>query len=71
MMIHLHDEIVVSRLRTREGFDHAQAVTGASEVQARWTASMSDLFDEIADADSQPLWLTRVFSHRTGDGAGS
>lgn len=59
-----HGDIVVSRMRTREGFDHASAVTGASDVQKRWTASMSHIFQDIADADGQPLWLEEVFTHR-------
>lgn len=58
-----HDEIVVSRLRTREGYDHAAAVTAASEVQARWTAALSHLFERIEDENGEPLWLERVFSH--------
>lgn len=64
-----HGDLVVSRMRTREGYDHAAAVTGASEVQARWTQSMSHIFADTADADGEPLWLDEVFSHRvvTGD----
>ena len=58
-----HGDLVVSRMRTREGYDQAAAVTSASEVQARWTASMSHIFDEIADGDGQPLWLDEVFRH--------
>ncbi|MDB5522315.1 MAG: hypothetical protein JWM58_78 [Rhizobium sp.] len=59
-----HGEIVVSRMRTRKGFGHSSAVTGASEVQRRWTASLGHVFDEIADASGEPLWLEEVFSHR-------
>jgi L-rhamnose mutarotase len=59
-----HGDLVVSRMRTRDGYDHAAAVTGASEVQARWTASMRHIFADIADADGEPLWLEEVFSHR-------
>lgn len=59
-----HDEIVVCRMRTRDGFSKAAAITAASEVQRRWTASMSDIFASIADASGQPLWLDEVFSHR-------
>ena len=65
-----HGEIVVSRMRTTQGFAHAQAVTRASDVQRRWTASLGHVFDEIADADGEPLWLDEVFSHRpAGEGA--
>lgn len=59
-----HEDIVVSRMRARTGFRRAVAVTAASEVQARWTASLADLFDAITDAAGEPLWLTEVFSHR-------
>ncbi|MBX9457608.1 MAG: L-rhamnose mutarotase [Rhizobium sp.] len=57
-------DLVVSRMRTRHGYDHAAAVTGASEVQKRWTASLGHVFAEIADANGAPLWLDKVFSHR-------
>ena len=56
-----HEEIVVCRLRARHGFDHARAVTAASEVQQRWTASLAHLFEEIATKDGEPLWLSEVF----------
>ncbi|MET3927912.1 L-rhamnose mutarotase [Devosia sp. 2618] len=62
-----HAEIVVARMRTRDGFDHAQAVTGASAVQARWTAALRHVFAEIADKNGEPLWLTEVFSHRPAE----
>ena len=59
-----HEEIVVCRLRTRDGFSAASAATAASEVQQRWTASLADVFEATADAGGQPLWLTEVFAHR-------
>ena len=59
-----HGELVVSRMRTRDGYDRAAAVTAASTVQKRWTESMSHIFADIADADGEPLWLDEVFSHR-------
>jgi L-rhamnose mutarotase len=58
-----HGDLIVSRMRTRHGYDHAAAVTGASEIQARWTASMSHIFLDIADENGEPLWLEEVFSH--------
>lgn len=66
-----HGDLVVSRMRTREGYDHAAAVTGSSEVQARWTQSMSHIFADTADADGEPLWLDEVFSHRVVAGDAS
>lgn len=59
-----HGDLVVSRMRTRHGFDHASAVTGASAVQKRWTESLGHVFAEIADGEGEPLWLDEVFSHR-------
>lgn len=59
-----HEEIVVSQLRTRQGFRHAHAVTAASEMQARWTAAMSHIFDMTTDESGRPLWLHPVFTHR-------
>lgn len=59
-----HGDLVVSRMRTRHGYDQANAVTSASEVQRRWTASLGHVFAEIADANGAPLWLDEVFSHR-------
>ena len=57
-------EIVVSRMRTRLGYDHVGAVTGASAVQRRWTESMNHIFDEIADPHGEPLWLEEIFDFR-------
>lgn len=57
-------DLVVSSLRTRHGYDHAARVTAASTVQARWTASLGHIFDEIVDGDGTPLWLDPVFAHR-------
>lgn len=62
-----HGEIVVCRMRARDGFAAASATTSASEIQRRWTASLADLFDEIADARGEPLWLTEIFAHRVDD----
>lgn len=58
------DLLLICVLRTRRGFAHASQVTGASQVQRRWTESLSHLFDQIADADGEPLWAHRVFRHR-------
>lgn len=55
--------LLICVLRTRHGYDHARDVTGASEVQAQWTESLMHLFDEIADAEGEPLWAHRVFRH--------
>ncbi|MEV0941527.1 L-rhamnose mutarotase [Micromonospora wenchangensis] len=61
--IYRHDLLLICVLRTRRGFADAAAVTAASPVQARWTASLSELFAEIADADGEPLWAYPVFHH--------
>lgn len=58
-------DLVVSSLRTKWGFDHAARISAASVIQAKWTASMSHVFDEIADENGDPLWLDLVFGHRT------
>ncbi|MDP1730430.1 MAG: L-rhamnose mutarotase [Devosia sp.] len=58
-----HEEIVVCRMRARAGYSAAVAVTGLSAVQARWTASLDQVFDTIATTDGEPLWLEEVFSH--------
>lgn len=65
-----HGDLVVSRMRTRHGFDHASATTSASAVQKRWTESLSHVFDEIADAAGEPLWLEEIFRHRVLPEAG-
>jgi L-rhamnose mutarotase len=57
-------DLVVSRMRTRQGYAHAAAVTGASAVQKAWTDSIRHIFVDMADADGAPLWLEEVFSHR-------
>lgn len=62
-----HDEIVVCRMRARDGFRAASAATAVSDVQRRWTASMSDIFLSIGDADGEPLWLDEVFAHHVGE----
>ncbi|AEB44748.1 MULTISPECIES: L-rhamnose mutarotase [Micromonospora] len=61
--IYRHGLLLICVLRTRWGFDHARRVTGASPVQARWSASLAHLFAEIADADGEPLWAYPVFHH--------
>ncbi|WP_341715833.1 L-rhamnose mutarotase [Micromonospora sp. FIMYZ51] len=61
--IYRHGLLLICVLRTRWGFEHASRVTGASAVQARWTASLAHLFAEIADADGEPLWAYPVFHH--------
>ncbi|MEV5822770.1 L-rhamnose mutarotase [Micromonospora harpali] len=61
--IYRRDLLLICVLRTRSGFAHAGAVTAASPVQARWTASLAHLFAEIADAGGEPLWAHRVFHH--------
>ncbi len=58
-----HDDIVVCSMRTRDGFDRAAAHTAASEIQRRWTASLSDVFAVTADGTGSPLWLHEVFAH--------
>lgn len=65
-----HGDLVISRMRTRDGYDHAAAVTGASDIQKRWTHSMSHIFAETDDGEGQPLWLDEVFSHRVTDEGG-
>jgi L-rhamnose mutarotase len=62
-----HEEIVVCRMRARDGFRAASAATAASEVQRAWTASMAEIFLEIGDAAGEPLWLDEVFAHRVGE----
>ncbi|WP_343450729.1 L-rhamnose mutarotase [Micromonospora oryzae] len=61
--IYRRDLLLICVLRTRSGFAHAGAVTAASPVQARWTASLAHLFAEIAEADGEPLWAHQVFHH--------
>ncbi len=62
-----HEEIVVCRMRARDGFRAASAATAASEVQRRWTASMAEIFLSIGDEAGEPLWLDEVFAHRVGE----
>ncbi|MEQ8479733.1 MAG: L-rhamnose mutarotase [Hoeflea sp.] len=64
-------DLVVSSLRTRHGYGQAARTTAASAVQARWTASLSHVFEEITDGSGEPLWLDLIFSHRTDEGRGS
>ena len=56
-----HEEIVVSRMRTRAGFPAARALLAASDIQRAWTASLAHLFAEIETHDGDPLWLDEVF----------
>lgn len=57
-------DLVVSRMRTRYGYDHAASVTSASAIQRRWTDSMSHMFLDVADKTGEPMWLEEVFCHR-------
>lgn len=61
-------DLIVSSLRTRKGYSHAAQVTAASAIQARWTASLSHVFEDIVDDSGEPLWLNLVFSHRPDEG---
>ncbi|WP_422372934.1 L-rhamnose mutarotase [Hoeflea sp.] len=61
-------DLVVSSVRTRRGYSHAARVTAASAIQARWTASLSHVFEDIADDSGEPLWLDPIFSHRPDEG---
>lgn len=61
-------DLVISSLRTRHGYDHAATVTTASAVQARWTASLGHVFEEIVDENGEALWLDLVFAHRPDEG---
>lgn len=56
-----HEEIVICRLRARDGLTFATEILAASDVQKRWTESLSDLFESIADEHGEPLWLREVF----------
>ena len=56
-----HEEIVVCRLRARNGFIKATAILSSSEVQQKWSASLADLFESVVDTEGQPLWLNEVF----------
>jgi len=62
-----HEEIVVCSMRTRSDFEAAAAITAASEIQRRWTASLADAFAVIGDEAGRPLWLTEVFAHRVSE----
>jgi L-rhamnose mutarotase len=62
-------DLVVSSVRTRWGYDHAAGIAGASEIQARWTASLSHVFEQIADEAGEPLWLDLIFEHGTAAGS--
>lgn len=54
-------DIVVCSLRTRDSYDDTVAALAASDVQARWSASLSELFERVTDESGQPLWLEEVF----------
>lgn len=56
-----HEEIVVCRLRARDGFTKAMAAMSVSEVQQKWSALLADLFESVADTQGQPLWLNQIF----------
>ena len=56
------DELVVCRMRTRRGFGTTIQAIRNNEVQERWSKSLTDLFDQIADSAGEPLWLHQVFA---------
>lgn len=56
-----HEEIVVSRLRGRDGYRAAEAIMQASAIQKRWTATLAHLFESYETSDGEPLWLDEVF----------
>jgi L-rhamnose mutarotase len=58
-----HEEIVVCRLRARAGFRAAAGILNASDVQRRWTESLTHLFDSVALGNGEPLWLDEVFRY--------
>lgn len=55
------DELVVCRMRAREGYAEANATLHANDVQREWSSTLADLFESIADESGAPLWLTEVF----------
>jgi L-rhamnose mutarotase len=57
------DTLLICVLRARDGFPAAQAILSASDIQARWSASLRHLFASIADTDGEPLWAHEVFRH--------
>ena len=63
-----HGDVVVGRMRTRNGIAAASAFMAATEVQKAWTASLLHLFERYQTEDGEPLWLDEVFRF---DGAGS
>ncbi|WP_283133644.1 L-rhamnose mutarotase [Rhizohabitans arisaemae] len=61
--IYRYGTLLICVLRTRWGFEHTREATRASAVQARWTASLTHLFAEVADSEGEPLWAHPVFHH--------
>jgi L-rhamnose mutarotase len=55
-----HEEIVVCEFRSAIGFENSHRVLSSSDVQTRWTNSLTHLFEKIEDY-GQPLWLRQVF----------
>lgn len=55
-----HEEILVCEFHSAIGFENSNRVLSASDVQRRWTDSLTHLFEKIED-NGQPLWLRQVF----------
>ena len=55
-----HEEIVVCEFHSAIGFENSHRVLSASDVQRRWTRTLTHLFEKIED-NGQPLWLRQVF----------
>jgi L-rhamnose mutarotase len=64
-----HEEIVVSRFRTRRGYKAAEAIQQASAIQREWTASLKDVFESYETAEGEPFWLNEVFRFEAEDDA--
>jgi L-rhamnose mutarotase len=56
-----HKEIVVCQLLMPNGYQETKAILDASDIQRRWTASFSDIFESVADPQGEPFWLEEVF----------
>lgn len=56
-----NEEIVVCRLRARDGRAAAEQRLEVGKAQARWSASLAHLFEATMDASGEPLWLREVF----------
>jgi L-rhamnose mutarotase len=55
-----HEEILVCEFQSALGFENSHQLLSASDVQRRWTESLTHLFEKIDD-NGQPLWLGQVF----------